>query len=202
VLALALAPSLACAQDATFGSPGQMVVSGSVAAELELGSGSRGSDHVERSWSIGLQPSFLYFVARDLAVGCAPFPAYEDNALDLVPYTEVELGGSAGAGWNLPLADGLSLFTQLWIGLGHMHRRYAAVMTAPIPFLDPAFTPAEPDRTIAGWFVTAQLPLLLQLQLGPATYLAIGPRVRLRMPFDEGLGLFRVGGSASFGGFF
>jgi hypothetical protein len=201
VLAMVSVPGLAQAQDPVFGSPGQKVVSGVICAELDIGSGARNSAEVERDWVLGVFPNFLYFVTRDLALGVSPSAAYEDIGMTVIPYTQVDVALSLGAGWNVPLTDGVRLFPQLWLGLGYMHRRYENVLM-PATYNDPSFATPEPERTDRGGFTMLHLPLPLQFQLGSATYLAIGPRAFVRIPLADGSAVLRVGLSAGLGAFF
>jgi hypothetical protein len=201
VLALALAPGTARAQDPAFGSPGQKVVSGAIHAELDIGSGAPDTVEVARDWVLGFSPSVFYFAAQDLALGVSPSVAYEDIGMTVVPYTQVDVALSLGAGWNIPLSDGVTLFPQLWIGLGYLRRRYEE-FSIPGPYRDPSFPIPESNRTESGGFAMLQLPLPLQFQLGFATYIAIGPRAFVRVPLADGSAVLRVGLSAEFGAFF
>ena len=203
ILALLSAPALAAAEDDGFGAPGQRVVSGAVGLELAIGSGFRGSDEVERDVTLGFAPSLLYFVARNLAVGISPTVAYADVDTVVIPYTEVEGALNFGVGWNLPLAGRVSLFPQLWLGAGYMHEQFDAWFMSPV-YNDPEFAMSmpDPDYTVSGWFAAGTLLLPAHFPLGEATYVAVGARARLRVPFDEGTRLFRFGLTGGFGGFF
>ena len=140
-----------------------------------------------------MAPGILYFVARNLAVGFALRGSYADYAATAFPYTEGELGGSVGLGVNLPLSARLSFFPRLWLGAGYMRRQYDEVPLPPRQFNDPSFLSPEPTTTLEGGFATGELWLPLQLQLGSAAFLAFGPSARLRLPFEDGTGIFRVG---------
>ncbi len=197
---LTAAPGLLRAQEPTFGAAGQKVVFGGVGIELDFGNGL--NDELQTDWTVDVVPGILYFVARNLAVGCALRGSYADYAATAFPYTESELGGSIGLGVNLPLSPRLSFFPRLWLGAGHMRREYDAV-TLPTPrYEDPSFATPELPTTLEGGFAIGEFGLPLQLQLGSAAFLAFGPSVRLRLPFEDGSSIFRVGLTTSVGGFF
>jgi hypothetical protein len=198
---ISAAPPPAQAEPVAFGAAGQHVVSGAVAAELEIGSGFGDEQGTARDITVGLSPSLLYFVTTDVAVGVSLGGAFTDSELEGLPYTELELSAAPGLGVHVALSDTVSFFPQLWVGAGYARLHYPAP-ELQTPFNDPSFGPLTEDTDLAGWFATAQLPLPLLLRLGGATYLAIGPRARLRVPFGDGLSLLRVGVSAAFGGFF
>jgi hypothetical protein len=207
LLSLLSAPALVSADDTEFGEPGQRVLSGGVGLELVIGSGFesagfRVSDGVERDIGLSLAPSLLYFIVRDLAIGISPEVSYADVDTAVFQYSELELEARLGFGWNVPLADRVSVFAQLWLGPGYMHRRYEPWPMPLVYYSDPSFSPPEPDYTLSGWFAAGQLLLPVHFQLGDATFVAIGPRARLRWAFEEGTRLFRFGVTGAFGGFF
>lgn len=198
---IAAMPRMARAQEPAFGAAGQKVVFGDVGFELDFGTDQ--ADELQTDWAVGVAPGILYFFARNLAVGLALRGTYADYAATAYPYTDAELAGSAGFGVNVPLSPRLSFFPKLWVGAGYMRRQYAEDALPDQTYYDPSFLPLpEPTTTIEGAFATAELGLPLQVQLGSAAYLGFGPSARLRLPFEDGTGLFRVGVTAGMGGFF
>jgi hypothetical protein len=189
------------AADNPFGARGQVVPLGGVSFEVELGAGTPGPEGgLGHNLGFGLSPGVLYFFAPGLALGLSLDLSYLDRELEITPYTELDLGPSVGFGLHAPLSASLGLFPRLWLGTGYMRREYELIDFVP-SFADPTFQ-TEPSFVTKGAYLSVQLLLPLTVQLVYATFISIGPSVRLHWALKEGSRTLDFGMSAGVGRYF
>jgi hypothetical protein len=90
------------------------------------------------------------------------------------------------------------------VGAGYLHRDYGDLVGDIGSYTDPAFgPPPEPfELETAEGFASGTLVVPLQFELGAATFVAVGPRVRLQLGFEQGSQLLRFGITAGVGRYF
>ena len=117
----------AVTREPRFGDQGEYVISGSFSASLGH---LEYSDSDASTFSANFEPSFDYFVAKNLSLGAAGFIRYSDSTSGIGTESKtVGLGAYARVGANLPMGEVVSLWPVFSLGVWHL----STTLTAPGP---------------------------------------------------------------------
>lgn len=184
-----------------FGAKGQIVPLAGATVGLQLGAGAAGTDGLGRDVSINISPGMLYFFAQNLLCGFGVDFNFIDRELPSVPYSEVDFGASVAFGAHVPFGEALGLLPRLWVGAGYMRRSY---MDADFPrrFNDPTYFSIADIAITEGPYLSVQLLAPFAFQLARATFISLGPNVRLQWAIEHGTRSLDYGVYADIGRYF